>query len=62
MLAIEDFNINADEIVDSTAICLLSQIQEIIKNQEYNDFEVVEEIVSLFESNGMSCGGRHDFG
>ena len=42
---LNDFEIDANKIAHTTAICILSKIQEIIKNQEYNDFEVVEEIV-----------------
>ncbi len=59
---LKDFDIDANEIVNTNAICILSEIQKILSNQEYNDFEVVEEIVSLFERNGIYCGGRHDFG
>lgn len=59
---IDDFDIDANEIIDSRAICMLQEIQKIIKNEKYNDFEAIEEIVSLLEANGISCGGRHDFG
>ncbi|MBQ8836295.1 MAG: hypothetical protein IJ002_02145 [Clostridia bacterium] len=58
---IEDFVINADEIANSKAISILGKIQQIIQNEEYKDFDVVEEIVCLFEANGLNCGGRHDF-
>ncbi len=40
---------------------IISQIQKILANSELNDFEVVEEIVVLFEKYNLSCGGRRDF-
>ena len=58
---LEDFNIDADKIADSAAISILLQTRDILQNSEYTDFDVVEEIVSLFEQNGIDCGGRHDF-
>ena len=58
---IDDFVINADEIANSKAILILEKIQKIIQSKEYEDFDVVEEIVSLLETNGLNCGGRHDF-
>lgn len=58
---IDDFVINADEIANSKAILILEKIQKIIQSKEYEDFDVVEEIVSLLEANGLNCGGRHDF-
>ncbi|MBQ4150499.1 MAG: hypothetical protein IJC81_01685 [Clostridia bacterium] len=61
-LRIEDFSIDASAIANTAAISVLSQIQCILKNNDFNDFEAIEEIVQIFESNGLSCGGRHDFG
>ena len=58
---IEDFEINADKIADTTAIKVLAEIQEIIKNQEYSDFEAIEEIVCIFEKYKIDAGCRHDF-
>ena len=40
---------------------IISQIQKILANRELNDFEVVEEIVVLFEKHNLSGGSRHDF-
>jgi hypothetical protein len=53
--------IDADEIADTTAINALSEIKEIINNEEKEDFEVVEEIVCVFEKYNIDIGGRHDF-
>lgn len=58
---IEDFNIDASKIADSTAIQMLSEIQNIIKNECYTDFETVERIVCVFENHKIDFGNRHDF-
>ncbi|MCR4719123.1 MAG: hypothetical protein K5768_05780 [Firmicutes bacterium] len=54
--------INADEIADTTAIKALSEIKEIISDDEKSDFDMVEEIVCVFEKYRISAGGCHDFG
>ena len=53
--------INADEITNSTAVLALAQIQGIIKNDAYSDFEAIEEIVKVFEKYSLDFGNRHDF-
>ena len=53
--------IDVDKIADTTAIKALTEIKEIIHNEEKEDFEVVEEIVSVFEKYNIDIGGRHDF-
>lgn len=53
--------IDADKISDSVAINILSEIQKIIANEDYSDFEVVEEIVLIFEKYKIDFGSRHDF-
>ncbi|HAL63799.1 MAG TPA: hypothetical protein DCO93_05085 [Clostridiales bacterium] len=53
--------INADEIADTTAIQALSEIKEIIHDEKKEDFDVVEEIVCVFEKYNIDIGGRHDF-
>ncbi len=58
---LEDFEIDADKIANTTAIKMLSEIQKIISNEDYSDFEIVEEIVCLFEKNGIDFGSCHDF-
>ncbi|MBQ4556369.1 MAG: hypothetical protein IJA60_01810 [Clostridia bacterium] len=59
---LDELNIDVDEIVDSAAVLILAQIKEILQNDEYTDFDIVEKIVELFEQNGIDCGGCHDFG
>ncbi len=57
----EDFEINASQIADSTAIQVLSEIQNVIRNENYSDFDVIEEIVCIFEKYKIDFGFRHDF-
>ncbi|MBR4031022.1 MAG: hypothetical protein IKJ06_06490 [Clostridia bacterium] len=58
---IEDFDIDASQIADTTAIKALSEIQKVIKNESYTDFEVVEEIILIFEKYKIDAGSCHDF-
>jgi len=58
---IEDFNIDASEISDTSAINMLAEIQKVIMNETFSDFEVVEEIVCIFEKYNIDFGSRHDF-
>ena len=46
---IKDFEIDVSEIANTTAIKILAKIQKILANENYTDFEIVEEIVCLFE-------------
>ena len=58
---IEDFEIDASQIADTTAIQMLSEIQNIIKNENNSDFDAVEKIVCVFEKYNIDFGCRHDF-
>lgn len=58
---IKDFEIDADSIADTVAIRILYEIQKIIKNDNYSDFEAIEEIVRVFEKYNISFGNRHNF-
>ncbi len=58
---IEDFEIDADDIANTVAIKILAEIQEIIKNDSYSDFERIEEIVCVFEKYKIDFGNCHDF-
>ena len=57
----QDFEIDADGITDTIALGLIGKIKDILWNRAYTDFEVVEEIVSLFQAHNIDCGERHDF-
>ena len=58
---LQDFEIDASCIADTTAIKMLFEIQSIIKNENYSDFDAIEEIVCVFEKNKIDFGFRHDF-
>lgn len=55
-----DVVINADEIADTTAIKALSEIQNILAS-DLDDFEIVEQIVCVFEKYRLDFGGCHNF-
>ncbi len=57
----QDLEIDASRIADTTATRMLGEIQEVIKNDNLSDFDVVEEIVSIFEKYNIDAGFRHDF-
>ena len=59
---IEDFDVDANEIANSRAINALGEIQLIIQNDKFSDFEMVEEIVNIFEKYELDFGATHDFG
>lgn len=55
-----DITVNADEIADTAAIKVLSEIQNILAS-DIDDFEIVEKIVCVFEKYHLDFGGCHDF-
>lgn len=59
---INDFIVDESKIADTVAIHILSEIQSILKNNSYSDFEIVEEITFLLEKYNIDCGCCHDFG
>lgn len=58
---ITTLEIDVDKIAETTAIKALAEIQDIISNENKSDFDVVEQIVCVFEKYRLSFGGRHDF-
>ena len=58
---IDQLEIDISKIADSMAIVLLSEIQKVIINENYSDFDAIEEIVRLFEKYNIDTGFRHDF-
>lgn len=58
---IEFLGIDADDIVDTKATKMIEEIQQVLMNKE-DDFEIVEDIVCIFEKNNVSAGTCHDFG
>lgn len=55
-------DIDANTLIDSAAVLILSEIQEVIQNDNISDFDAIEQIVRIFEKNEINAGGRHDFG
>jgi len=47
--------------VNTRAVQILNEIQMVIQNKNYSDFEAIEKIVCIFEEYQLSPGGRHDF-
>lgn len=58
---INDFEIDTSQIADTIAIQMLSEIQAVIKNESYSDFEIVDEIVCIFGKYNIDFGSCHDF-
>lgn len=58
---IEDFEIDANKITNTVAINILAEIQKIIKNNNYSDFEMIEEIVKVFEKYKLDFGSCNYF-
>ena len=56
-------NFNAENIADTLAIKMLGEIQEVLTDNpfEKDDFQRVEEIVSIFEKYHIDIGACHDF-
>ena len=56
-----DFEIDEDMIADSRAILILDAVRNILCREELSDFEIVDEIVMLFNRCNIDCGSCHDF-
>ena len=57
----QDLEIDASQIADTTATMMLGEIQKVIQDENYSDFEAIEKIVFIFEKYNIDFGGRHDF-
>ena len=55
-------NFNAKKLVDTKVTQILQEIQNVLAKEDLSDFQIVEEIVCIFEKNKLSAGGCHDFG
>ena len=58
---LDNFDIDASEIANTTAIRALGEIQKVIMTEQFSDFEMVEEIVCIFEKYKIDAGDCHDF-
>ena len=52
---------NAEEMADTAATLALSEIQQVIQDEQISDFDAIEKIVVVFEKYNISAGTRHDF-
>ena len=62
---IENFELlqfDYEKIMKERAIQILNEIREVIRDTALDDFEVVEEIVCIFEKYDIDADFRHDFG
>lgn len=60
-----DLSLSSNEIVESSALHVLIQIQKILQDDSLKDEEClfkIEAIVHELEQIGLGCGSRHDFG
>lgn len=53
---------DAKKKVNTKAVQILQEIQDVLACESKSDFDVVEEIVCIFEKHHISVMGRHDFG
>ncbi len=61
--AIRYIYIDTDDAINSIALTALNDISCVICNTDIeDDFDVVEEIVRIFEKYNIDAGSRHDFG
>ncbi len=61
----KNLDINPAEIVNLSCYRALLKIKDILSDDNLSDkecFMQIEHIITLFESLGIDCGSRHDFG
>ncbi len=59
---IPDFEIDESKVADTTAVKVLGEIQQVLKDNKLDDFEMIEEIVLIFEKYNLNAGSCHEFG
>ena len=60
-MRLRDIEVDAEPIIESKSVSALSESQQVIQNDVLSDFEMVEEIVCIFEKYNIDAGGCHDF-
>lgn len=58
---ISDFEIDESKITDTTAVKVISEIQQVLHSGELDDFEMIEKIVLILEKYNLNAGSCHDF-
>lgn len=60
---VEDLKIefDAENAAAQEAVAMIGEIQNIIAFSELNDFDMIEEIMKIFDEYGFYTGNCHDF-
>ncbi len=58
---IMDIKLDAQKVLEIESFKIVKEIHNILTNNSHSDFEMIEEIVCVFEKYGIECGGCHDF-
>lgn len=58
--ALDELDIDLNEIVNRAAIKALFEIQNVIRNDAMSDYDAIEEIVKIFEKYDISVTSRHN--
>ena len=57
----KDLNNVVNKIISEMEQSMLEEIHKAVCDDSLDDFGCVEKIIEIFEKNGFSCNGRHDF-
>ena len=58
---IKDFPYDSLDEVSRTAVKMIKEIRAVLVNDEYDDYDVVEAIVEIFEKYDVDSGARNDY-
>ena len=58
----EGMDLQLDRVVNNACYQALTEIQTILAQEAWSDFDCIEAIVRVLERMGAQGGGRHDFG
>ena len=53
---------NPNEMIEKTCFQALQKIRQVLDNDELQDFECIDQIITILEDVGANGGSRHDFG
>ena len=54
--------LNISQDIELTAVTILTQIRDVIADDNLSDFDAIEEIINILDRNNLYTGTRHDFG
>ena len=58
---IDIHQLDFEKIAQQQAVYILEQIQQVILQSDWTDFEQIDAIVDILYANGLDVGGCHDF-